>query len=577
MFAVPGWSVSADSLKAENASPAQGAAAAGGAKPSSRKRKRNGAATAAEEKVTAANVADLYESVVEGRKAPKHTGQADGGRQEKPSKKARKDAAGKQQQAEVKDEVVKTEAKKSHEKKSHEHAAGEKKPEGGEASKTPKEGKKDKKKHKQKDSKESRGSEPTAQDEQKQQQQEGGANAAAAKPKAKAAEQQLPMPPKPAKLTPLQASMREKLVSARFRHLNETLYTRPSDEAFELFQESPEMFDEYHEGFRRQVKVWPENPVDSFLADIRARAKVRQPGRHQQQRGGRGGGRGGGRQAPPPARVETSGHAPLPRTAGLCTIADLGCGDARLAESLQGEQAKLNVEVKSFDLQSPSPLVTRADIADLPLADGSVNVAIFCLALMGTNWIDFIEEAYRVLHWKGELWVAEIKSRFGPLGGKKAGGGASGGVVAHSVGNRKKAAAAGKKGGKGGGEDDPTALHGQDLAVEVDGVEDRRRETDVSAFVEALRKRGFVLRGERAEAVDMSNRMFVKMHFIKGAAPTKGKGVKAAQEAATAAGAGAGARGKKNFAPKWDEDQDDEAEADASEAAILKPCVYKIR
>ncbi|KAL3955637.1 hypothetical protein ACCO45_011200 [Purpureocillium lilacinum] len=540
MFAVPGWSVSADSLKAENASPAQGAAAAGGAKPSSRKRKRNGTATAAEEKVTAANVADLYESV------------ADGGRQEKPSKKARKDAAGKQQQAEVKDEVVKTEAKKSHEKKSHEHAAGEKKPEGGEASKTPKEGKKDKKKHKQKDSKESRGSEPTAQDEQKQQQQEGGANAAAAKPKAKAAEQQLPMPPKPAKLTPLQASMREKLVSARFRHLNETLYTRPSDEAFELFQESPEMFDEYHEGFRRQVKVWPENPVDSFLADIRARAKVRQPGRHQQQRGGRGGGRGGGRQAPPPARPR-----PLPRTAGLCTIADLGCGDARLAESLQGEQAKLNVEVKSFDLQSPSPLVTRADIADLPLADGSVNVAIFCLALMGTNWIDFIEEAYRILHWKGELWVAEIKSRFGPLGGKK--GGASGGVVAHSVGNRKKAAAAGKKGGKGGGEDDPTALHGQDLAVEVDGVEDRRRETDVSAFVEALRKRGFVLRGERAEAVDMSNRMFVKMHFIKGAAPTKGKG------------------GKKNFAPKWDEDQDDDADADASEAAILKPCVYKIR
>ncbi|KAK2067581.1 hypothetical protein P8C59_001307 [Phyllachora maydis] len=61
-------------------------------------------------------------------------------------------------------------------------------------------------------------------------------------------------------LTPLQASMREKLMSARFRHLNETLYTKPSAESFALFCNSPEMFDEYHQGFRRQVGMWPENP-----------------------------------------------------------------------------------------------------------------------------------------------------------------------------------------------------------------------------------------------------------------------------------------------------------------------------
>ncbi|UNI21756.1 25S rRNA (adenine(645)-N(1))-methyltransferase [Purpureocillium takamizusanense] len=579
MFAVPGWSVSADSLKAENTSSAAATSAQGpaaGAK--SRKRKRNA------EAVTASNVVDLYESVVEGRKAQPPPPSSSKQPKEKPSKKARKEdgaGGGKKAQAEV--------------KKSQEHAADvdggegkkkETKPEGTETGEAPKESKKDKKKkNKQKGNNESRGAQPSATEEEKQQSRTGNNDV-----RNRDGQPSMP-PPKPAtssnKLTPLQASMREKLVSARFRHLNETLYTRPSEEAFELFQESPEMFDEYHEGFRRQVKVWPENPVDSFLADIRARAKVRQPGRHQQQqRGGRGGGRGrGGRQASA-SESSRGGDLPLPRTAGLCTIADLGCGDARLAESLRAEQAKLNVEVKSFDLQSPSPLVTRADIADLPLADGSVNVAIFCLALMGTNWIDFIEEAYRVLHWKGELWVAEIKSRFGPpsgAAGKRAAGG-GGGVVAHSVGNRKKAAAAttsGKKGGKKGGagaDDDPTALHGQDLAVEVDGVEDRRRETDVSAFVEALRRRGFVLRGERAEAVDMSNRMFVKMHFIKGAAPTKGKGVKAAAAAAAQEGGTRGGK-KKTFAPKWDEgDQDDdEAGVDASEAAILKPCVYKIR
>ncbi|KAK1826020.1 methyltransferase-domain-containing protein [Podospora conica] len=59
-----------------------------------------------------------------------------------------------------------------------------------------------------------------------------------------------------------------------------------------------------------------------------------------------------------------------------------------------------------------SPLITRPDIANLPLADGSVGVAVFCLALVGTNWLCCIEEAYRVLRWKGELWIAEIKSRF---------------------------------------------------------------------------------------------------------------------------------------------------------------------
>ncbi|PNY22156.1 25S rRNA (Adenine(645)-N(1))-methyltransferase [Tolypocladium capitatum] len=502
MFAVPGWSVSADGLKAEKASPTSGPA---GAK--SRKRKRAGAAAA--ENVTASNVADLYESVVEGKKTKKD----DGPKQDKAGKRQKRDVDGKG--------------------KSGKELHDEKQP--AKVNSELDQGAKDKsdKKRKQKEKK-MRAPQPVEAADEAESTAPPSTSAAIAKA-------QLPMPPKPAKLTPLQASMREKLVSARFRHLNETLYTRPSNEAFDLFQESPEMFDEYHEGFRRQVKVWPENPVDGFLGDIRTRARVKPPGR----------GKPG---APPTQRART----PLPRTAGTCTIADLGCGDARLAESLRADEAKLRLDVRSFDLQSPSPLVTKADIADLPLEDGSVNVAIFCLALMGTNWIDFVEEAYRILHWKGELWVAEIRSRFGPVRNKHA-------PVDHSVGNRRKAAA--RKGGKAGARDaEDDALHGEDLAVEVDGMEDRRRETDVSAFVDALRKRGFVLQGERNEAVDLSNRMFVTMHFAKGASPTKGKGAKP-QEAP---------RGKKGFAPKRDEEGDD-GKADANEAAILKPCVYKIR
>ncbi|GFP53234.1 25S rRNA (adenine-N(1))-methyltransferase [Trichoderma asperellum] len=508
MFAVPGWSVSSDALKAEKPTAAGGGPA--GAK--TRKRKR----TTKEEPVTAANVADLYESVVEGKKKPsEEKGSQDSKRQKKGSDEKKKDEGLKPQGSDKKSKKDKKKEKK--EKKDKENPNLQPLP-----------NKSDRKNKKESQSKSQDDSATVESSESK-------SEAAAAKP-----QQPAILPPAPPKLTPLQASMREKLISARFRHLNETLYTAPSEESFKLFQESPEMFDEYHEGFRRQVKVWPENPVDSFLKDIRTRAKIRQP-------------HGKGRPNAPQVKLIDS---PLPRTMSTCTIADLGCGDARLAESLQADKDKLRLDVRSFDLQSPSPLVTKADIANVPMEDGSVNVAIFCLALMGTNWLDFVEEAYRLLHWKGELWVAEIKSRFGPVRNKHA-------PVTHSVGNRRKLPTKKEVQAK---EAHVAGLLEKDLAVEVDGQDDQRRETDVSAFVEALRKRGFVLQGDGREAVDLSNRMFVTMRFIKGAAPTKGKNVRPDDAAP---------KKKKMFGRMQGDDADDKN--GENEGGILKPCVYKIR
>lgn len=45
-------------------------------------------------------------------------------------------------------------------------------------------------------------------------------------------------------LTPLQRKMKEKLSGARFRWLNEQLYTTPGQHSFDLFQEKPELFDQ---------------------------------------------------------------------------------------------------------------------------------------------------------------------------------------------------------------------------------------------------------------------------------------------------------------------------------------------
>ena len=171
-----------------------------------------------------------------------------------------------------------------------------------------------------------------------------------------------------------------------------------------------------------------------------------------------------------------------------------------------------------------------------------------------------------MLRWRGELWVAEIKSRFGRVGQ----GGSGKGVVGHSVGSRRKggAKAGGKKGGVAEG---PEGSEDEEvLAVEVDGVEvDRaRQETDVSGFVEVLRRRGFVLDGEEKSAVDLSNKMFVKMQLIKGVVPTRGKNVRVEEEVR-----GGGMKHKK---PRFVGNVEDEEDV-GDEGSVLKPCVYKQR
>lgn len=73
-------------------------------------------------------------------------------------------------------------------------------------------------------------------------------------------------------------------------------------------------------------------------------------------------------------------------------IADLGCGEAELAERLGSKYV-----VHSFDLVSLNERVVVADMAKLPLARGSVDVCVYCLSLMGTNLAHFFREAHRVL------------------------------------------------------------------------------------------------------------------------------------------------------------------------------------
>jgi ribosomal RNA-processing protein 8 len=357
-----------------------------------------------------------------------------------------------------------------------------------------------------------------------------------------------PAAPQNTKLTPLQAKMRNKLTSARFRHLNETLYTTTSSSAMDLFTTSPDLFAEYHAGFSQQVKdSWPQNPVDQYIKNIKTRGTV----------------------APPSANKTT----PLPRRkTGSCTIADLGCGDAPLARGCQSVIKSLTLKFHNFDLHTPNSHVTKADISNLPLRDGEADIVVFCLSLMGTNWVSFVEEAWRILRGdgKGEVWVAEVKSRFGRVS-RAAGGGPM--VVENSVGKRRK----NQNPRKPSGNDVDDGLPAETLLADEDTTtgSQRQDDTDISAFVKVFARRGFQL---REDSVDKTNKMFVSMIFVKSGIPTAGKhkGLKwngheyqrqqQSQEGKTRFAGGQARRGA---------EEDDVSPLE--EAKVLKPCVYKTR
>lgn len=114
----------------------------------------------------------------------------------------------------------------------------------------------------------------------------------------------------------------------RFRYLNEKLYKCSSDEAVKYFNEDPSAFKIYHEGFQNQLQKWPNDPLTWPEEIIRKDFKSKP------------------------------------------VVADMGCGDARLA-------LKLNkiANVHSFDLVAVNERVTVCDMAH-------VNIFYFIVLLL---------------------------------------------------------------------------------------------------------------------------------------------------------------------------------------------------
>ena len=367
-----------------------------------------------------------------------------------------------------------------------------------------------------------------------------------------------PHPPS-TKLTPLQTAMRAKLISARFRHLNQTLYTTPSTHASTLFSSDPEAYASYHAGFRAQVASWPQNPVEIFIKEIKDRGTVGGPKHQKPKLQKRKGVKEGKPQDETDSRLLSEKTDALPRTRDTCTILDLGCGDAHLHASVLPYVSSLKLQVKSFDLSpgdTPNAhLITVSDIAHVPLTDGTADVAIFCLALMGTNWVDFVAEAARVVRLGGECWVGEVRSRFAGVTELEK---AKIGKGPEKSGDRKK---------KKRDDEEADGMGSAQLRVDEietltqaknDDIKSKDQQTDVGPFLGVFRRRGFALKGD----VDMGNKMFVRMKFVRIRDNAHVQKMPAKAQVT---------------ASKFIEKDEQVAMDPETEARILKPCVYKTR
>lgn len=92
---------------------------------------------------------------------------------------------------------------------------------------------------------------------------------------------------------------------------------------------------------------------------------------------------------------------------GGLVVGDFGCGEALIAQSV-GEKHV----VHSFDHVAVNPGVVACDLAAVPLDDRVLDVAIFCLSLMGANFTDYIRQARRCLRPDGQLHIWEPASYF---------------------------------------------------------------------------------------------------------------------------------------------------------------------
>jgi hypothetical protein len=148
-----------------------------------------------------------------------------------------------------------------------------------------------------------------------------------------------------------------------FSKMNNRWYATDSGKTHDRLANNPEEWAHYHTLYRQLRETWPVVP---FKEEIRWLS-------------------------------ERDGYV----------VGDFGCGEAFIAAEAGDRHT-----IHSFDHVAIDKRVIACDIAHVPLEDDTLDLAIFCLSLMGSNFTDYIREAHRCLHIDGHLHIWEAASYF---------------------------------------------------------------------------------------------------------------------------------------------------------------------
>jgi len=157
-------------------------------------------------------------------------------------------------------------------------------------------------------------------------------------------------------LTPVEIETRIRTYGD-FAKLNQKINIENSSTTHKRLLADPEEWEEYHRQYRDARKEWSVIPYEVWIKRIN-------------------------------------------ELSDRLVIADFGCGEAKIHEAIGSR-------VHSFDHVSIDQSVTSGDMRNVPLADSSVDIAIFSLSLMGKNWKEYIVEAKRCLATNMYLFIAD--------------------------------------------------------------------------------------------------------------------------------------------------------------------------
>lgn len=148
-----------------------------------------------------------------------------------------------------------------------------------------------------------------------------------------------------------------------FSRMNNRWYATSSGDTHSRLGANPEEWAHYHTMYRQMRETWPVVPFKEELRWLSERS-------------------------------------------GL-VVGDFGCGEALIAN-----EASEAHRVHSYDHVAVNAMVVACDISKVPLENGTLDVAIFCLSLMGKNFTAYIREAHRCLRLDGYLHIWEPTSYF---------------------------------------------------------------------------------------------------------------------------------------------------------------------